>query len=831
MKKILALLILLLSLSLVLCSCGSSGSSRDEWWAPVAEWWESVGEWFEGVMAAIIPPAVKPTYKVMLSVPEGVTVQGDNPITVTEGEDAEFRLSFASDCMYASVTHGRYMVGTRKVVISDVTKNINATLAVNRYDFDTSKTFMYMFNDTGKETSSVSDGMRVNAGIVISLSANDKSRRFVGWSVGASFVNGGRLISDERDYDMVLSPDLANASGVVYLYPNYTDTNLLYYNPNGGVINTGTANVTNSLYYTASTTTVQSETVLGVRMLETYFSKLESYSSFYDDGTFTRDGYVLVEYNTKPDGTGDSYSLGSKVYFSPDEEYPTLYCIWAEDTPHDSFVYKDITISRPKGISAASAPNWVQNGIIITEYKGNEETIVIPEKIGDKHVIAIAANAFKNKDVKTLVLNRRIIKVENSAFIGCSSLETVYFPDGMYQMYNEAFDADTYKNFKHLYVNATMPPRYIAGLDGSHAVAMSRLLAAEDENRIIVIGGSSAYEGLSSEYLESLLDNDYRVVNFGTTRTTHCTMYLEAMSSLAHEGDVVVYAPENSAYQLGERELYWKTLRDLEGMINIYRYVDISNYTNVFTAFTSFNKGETGRNGRYSRTPQRYESIVEAITPDPNPDKSPTAVTDFYGDHDRADRKSYVNFDIYNPDVYYHTLCKRMKSRLDTNSSDMEQEKLNKLDFMNENNTVWCSMDDPYYLDVMNRIITSAKSSGAKVYFGFCPTDGEALVPEAQNLEWIRAYDKLIEDIYVFDGSVGKCENYVYSRIYFYDNAFHLNDYGRTYRTYQFYTDLAQILGITDLYGITELGTGYNGCLFESGTTGKPRMTPIFLAE
>jgi hypothetical protein len=236
MKKILALLILLLSLSLVLCSCGdsgSSGSSRDEWWAPVAEWWESVGEWFEGVMAAIIPPAVKPTYKVMLSVPEGVTVQGDNPITVTEGEEAEFRLSFASDCMYASVTHGRYMVGMKKVVISNVTKNINATLAVNRYDFDTAETFMYMFNDTGKETSSVTDGMRVNAGIVVSLSANDMSRRFVGWSVGASYVNGGRVVSSERKYDLVLSSELADEYGVVHLYPNYTDTNQLDYNPNG----------------------------------------------------------------------------------------------------------------------------------------------------------------------------------------------------------------------------------------------------------------------------------------------------------------------------------------------------------------------------------------------------------------------------------------------------------------------------------------------------------------------------------------------------------------------------------------------------------------------
>ncbi len=752
------------------------------------------------------------TYKVMLSLPEGVSVNGSNPITVTEGESAQFSLRFSNDCMFASVTHGTYRVSSRTVVINNVTENISATLAVNRYDFDTSRTFKYIFYESGRETSNVVNGAEVNAGIVVSVSANNFERRFVGWTLGANYINGGRLVSNERNYSFVMNADYADENGMVLLYPNYADTNQLYYHPNGGSVNLGSANCLNTSYYSVSKAHLFSDVLLKVKVFDTYLSKVESYSTFYDDGTFYRNGYVLKEYNTKPDGTGDSYSLGSKVYFPENEEYPVLYCIWAEQTPADAFIYKDITIKRP--VNAAYAPDWKENGVIITKYTGNAETVVIPEMLGNRYVIAIADSAFVNKDVKTLVFNRRLIKVENGAFRGCSSLNTIYYPDGLYEMYNEALDADSYKSLKNFYVNATIAPRFSKSLDGAHSVKMSRLLAGADENRIIVIGGSSVYEGLGTDYLEALLDGNYRVINFGTTRTTHCTMYLEAMSGLAHEGDIVIYSPENSSYQLGERELYWKTLRDLEGMNNVFRYIDISNYTNVFSAFTDFNKTK-----KYTRAAVRYEQIVECTVTTPS------------GDHTKADRQSYVNFDIYNPDVYYHTLNGRIKTKLDTNSNDMEQEQLVKLDFQNKDNPLWCSIDEPYYLDVMNRIIDSAKTSGAKVYFGFCPTDGESLVEPAMNLEWIRAYDKLIEDVYNFDGSVGRCEDYVYSRIYFYDNAFHLNDYGRTYRTYQFYIDLAEILGIDDTYGITELGTYFEGCLFEPNTTGKPRMKPIFLME
>ena len=51
-------------------------------------------------------------------------------------------------------------------------------------------------------------------------------------------------------------------------------------------------------------------------------------------------------------------------------------------------------------------------------------------------------------------------------------------------------------------------------------------------------------------------------------RTDYQSQDLEAMQGLAKEGDVILYAPENSSYMMGETELYYKTLRDIEGMNN-----------------------------------------------------------------------------------------------------------------------------------------------------------------------------------------------------------------------------------------------------------------------
>ena len=627
------------------------------------------------------------------------------------------------------------------------------------------------------------------------------ARAFGGWA-----VTGKGIVSKSRTYTFNLSQDTV-------ISPVYTNVDTLVYDVNGGKINVNSTNISRNDFYTA---TVKDDLVV-VKMGKEYLDFMESASTFYDDASFTRDGYILIEYNTKPDGSGEAYSLGSKFpLLQINEDMPVLYCIWAKASAENLFTVTDFSNPLPSTTNEARAPHWVSEGVKITSYKGDERTVVIPEKIGGKPVVAIGAGAFNNKSVNTLIMGRNIFVVEDGAFVGCSSLSTMYFPDSMYLMNNEALDAASMSKLAHIYVNATMAPRYSKNGDAKFAAKLSRVLAGKYDNKIIVIAGSSVYQGFGTQYMEALLEGDYRVVNFGTTRTTNGAMYLEAMGELTHEGDIIIYAPENSSYMFGESELYWKTLRDLEGMYNIFRYVDMRNYDNFFGAFTDFNQ----RN-RYQRNIDHYENICKV-----------GSQMNKYGDYVYGDRDKVVDGEGYR-DVYYVTMNERIKSKLESkpggNWDDKEYQEQNK-DYTDPNNVTWCSFTEERFVMLMNHAINKAKSSGAKVYFGFCPVDASKLVAEANNPEAFAEYDRLILDTFTFDGIVGNSINYAYAHTYLYDNAFHLNDVGRTYRTYRVYLDLCYILGITDVNGFTAVGTNFEGCIFEEGSDGTP-LTPSGVGE
>lgn len=748
------------------------------------------------------PPEPPKNYTVMVSPATGVDVLGDNPKEVEAGGSVMFSLNFWQGYVYKSSEGAEYDPVKKILTVDNVTEDVNIDLITESVDFDVTNTFYYIFrSDFAEDTSSVPSLAEITAGTRVKLSAKDTSRIFLGWSVGFKLSSGGTLVSSDRDSEIMLTPDM-ESGGTVVLVANYSSNNTIYYDANGGAINRESVNISSRDYYTATVTSEKLTVVMGGK----YLAYFECASSFYDDGSFSRDGYVLKEYNTKPDGTGTSYSLGSKVPFISDGTVTTLYCIWSEDTAHSAFTYEDITVLRPEDVPEDYAPNWNEEGIVITGYNGNDETVTVPEKIDGKAVISIAGGAFVNKNIKTLVLPKTLLTVDDGAFVGCSKIETVYYPDCIYSMNDGAFDSASYTSFKNFYVNATIAPRFGSADIGALSVKLSRLLAPVDKNRIIVISGSSSLQGLGSEYLEALLDGKYRVVNFGTTRTTHGALYLEAMGTLAKEGDIVIYAPENSSYMWGERELYWKTFRDLEGMNNIYRLVDFSGYSGMFSAMSELNATK-----RYNSAPISYESICahgELLSSEPTYKAS---TTNKYGDY-LYNKRDAIAAKYH--DVYFVTMSNRVKSRFEGEIYDYDNQKANK-NYNDPNNVTWCSTDDPYYRDTLNRAIAKAKSSGAKVYFGFCPADASKLVEEATSLAYLEGYDLYIDETFDFDGRIGSAFNYVFNHRYFYDCAFHPNDYGRTYRTYQLYLDISATLGVKAEKNVLDVGTDFAGCLFE----------------
>lgn len=64
--------------------------------------------------------------------------------------------------------------------------------------------------------------------------------------------------------------------------------------------------------------------------------------------------------------------------------------------------------------------------IELKEYKGNEETVIVPSLVGNKPVSSISPYAFSgNKLLKHITIPRSVIKICDYAFDGCSKLESV----------------------------------------------------------------------------------------------------------------------------------------------------------------------------------------------------------------------------------------------------------------------------------------------------------------------------------------------------------------------------------------------------------------------
>ncbi len=749
-------------------------------------------------------PPEKVYYKVMVAVSEGFSVKGENPIDVEKGGTAVFEIEIGESYAFLSCGAGSYDQGTGKLTVENVTKRMTVDFKVEKLTYDTEREFDYLFYGTEKDKTSVMSASAVKAGTLISISAGDMTRNFDGWSFGKPKNAGGVIVSTEREYEFRISEDIVTGDAL-FVYPNYSDANVYYYDLGGGVINTDSVNMTDNEYYTARVT---ADGKVKVTLLEKYFNYAGCASLFWDDGSFTKSGYILREYNTRPDGSGEAYSLGSKYFpLSGSEGGAILYCIWEKSDAESHFKYEDITLSLPQGDK--NAQGFTENGVIITEYLSDAERVAIPEKIGGKAVIAIGEGAFKNKALSTLVLPRTIEKIDDGAFTGCASLSTLYFPDSVLYVSDKMFDGVTYSSFKNLILNATMAPRYTREQYGAFAVKLCRVLSAGDEKMIIFVAGSSTYQGLGTEYLEALLDGGYRVVNYGTTRTRPGYLYMEALSHYTDEDDIVIFAPENSAFMLGENIINKDMLLQLEGVNNLYRYIDFSKYKGYFTGFGELNLE------RYSAPPRRYEEICEVKS------------VNKYGDYLSEDREVREPIKSYK-DTYYITFNERIKSIYEGAWSDEKFQEEHK-DYTDLGDITWTSLNRPELLKIINSAMDKVRKSGAEVYFSFAPVDENAIVEEAKDKEHIKRYDELILSSYHLDGLLGSALDYIYNHAYFYDCAYHVNDYGRAYRTYGLYLDLAQKLGIEKTKGIFEAGKSFEGCRFESNSSGEPELSAGFL--
>lgn len=396
---------------------------------------------------------------------------------------------------------------------------------------------------------------------------------FKGWSEGGYLEDGGTLISTEP-----VCTVFVDCSKTVYAnFSGFTEYEIIYH-LNGGRLKDSDED----------TYTVKGE-----------FNEIYAMQqTLHSDGTFVRDGYVAVGYSTEPAEYLDYVSANDIPGFANmggvtkvNGRTHDLYVVWAKASPSADFEYEAKNISyvtdSTLGWGKLDQKRTTEMGIEITNYKGSDSRVVIPEEIDGLPVLAIAPNAFLT-DIASVVIPRTVKNIPAGSFEVCDSLREVVLFDSVVSVYNKSFNPGV----KTVVLNAQRLPVYSGQIEGSFCIKYERLRQAQGK-KIVVVSGSSSLNGLNSPLLEEL--TGYSVVNYGTNAANPSMFFLEVCAKYANEGDIIVHAPEySSSASMGSNAFHAKVFRGCEQCYDIFRDVDISNYADFWQSFCEFQVGDTG---------------------------------------------------------------------------------------------------------------------------------------------------------------------------------------------------------------------------------------------
>ncbi|MCM1049444.1 MAG: leucine-rich repeat domain-containing protein [Clostridiales bacterium] len=73
--------------------------------------------------------------------------------------------------------------------------------------------------------------------------------------------------------------------------------------------------------------------------------------------------------------------------------------------------------------------NVLDNEVMVTEYKGKDISLIIPDILADMPVTIIGKKAFLGaKSLRSLILSESLMQIQEWAFASCSNLETIFLP-------------------------------------------------------------------------------------------------------------------------------------------------------------------------------------------------------------------------------------------------------------------------------------------------------------------------------------------------------------------------------------------------------------------
>ena len=540
--------------------------------------------------------------------------------------------------------------------------------------------------------------------VVLATPAPAEGYHFICWTLDSPAEYGGELLTAEG----------GGVFEVPYGVPvvaNFVDNEhyVLLYRTNGGVTADG-----DDYYYQT-------------------FSNKNFYmpNTIHQNGTFMRDGYVLMRYTTNPNGTGDYTTLGGKIEVNKNG-FIELWLKWGKVTD-SGFTYELYTMED--GTEAAC----------VKSYTGVDGDVVIPEKVSiktdDWHaayypVKKIAAGAFDGVGMYTLVIPSTIHTIEDGAFVGCKSLHSLTVHDNLWQVSDKAF-SDCPKLATY-FLNAARNPVFAGSTEGLFCMKYEKIRQAATEGRkkIMVMSGSSSLYGFSAEQMEEAFEGEYAVINYGTNAGALGTLYLDAFIRFFGEGDIIIHAPEmNNANYLGGGSITYLTYRGTEEMYEVFSFVDMRKYVGFFDGLCVFNQEKRVNSKGVSY--EKYGGAINKMT-------------------DLTTNKDAPEFVVENP----------------RSSNPYNKNSVNAKNIAN-----------------INAINERYNQRGTTMYYSFAPIDMDLLNETALFKDAQDSYVAKLREVLDYE-VISHPSNYYYEHKYFYNSTYHPGITGRAMRTEALIADL-----------------------------------------
>ena len=241
---------------------------------------------------------------------------------------------------------------------------------------------------------------------------------------------------------------------------------------------------------------------------------------------FSREGYTLLNWNTEADGSGTSVGLGSRVSV-PDGKL-TLYAQWAKWTDGEDFTYI-----------------LTEDGIRITGYLGDADTVVVPATMVGYDVTIIGTEAFKNCGASHIILPPTIKTLEEGAFTNCQMKELTFFDtiENFADISFVACDA-----FSTVHINAVEAPwGYDYRRESCLADKVDMLIEAQGQKKAVFYAGCSMWYNLDGQVAQDALGDEYRVINMALNGVMNSSAQMQILTAFLEEGDIFFHTPEVSS--------------------------------------------------------------------------------------------------------------------------------------------------------------------------------------------------------------------------------------------------------------------------------------------